>query len=289
MGHQLRREIIATTMANSLINRMGPTFLKSRMNKTGASVSEIAEAYIIVREAFGLRSLWDQIEALDNKVPAQVQLKAMHEISNLSEHAITWFLTRLGRDADIGSDVREYGRNIELLRKNLVDVVNDELRSSIKLFTSSLVNDGLPEGLAGHIALMPVLASACDIIKVSLEQETDLLDTAKTYFELGDRFHLDWLRQKARFLKSHDQWQSEATSGLVDQLYSSQAGMTIRVLRDTSCQGKKGKSIFKCWMDEHEATARQLDPLFAELRRAGSIDLAMLVIAEQRLRHLYGG
>ena len=86
--HRLAREIVATSMANSLVNRLGPTFLKAKMNKTGASAAQIAKAYIIVRDTYNLRALWDQIEALDNKVPAEVQLKAMREIALLSEHAI---------------------------------------------------------------------------------------------------------------------------------------------------------------------------------------------------------
>lgn len=100
---------------------------------------------------------------------------------------------------------------------------------------------------------------------------------------------MDWLRQQARYLTSDDHWHAEATNGLVDQLYSCQAGMTMRVLRDTGAKKKKDKTLLDMWMDSHPNMTKQFDPLFAELRRSGSIDLPMLVIAEQRLRGLYGG
>ncbi len=294
LRHLLKREIVATMMANSMINRMGPTFLQSRMSKTGASVKQVMQAYLIVRDAFGLRKLWDAIEKIDANVPAQVQLKAMKEIAHLSEHGITWFLTRLGRPMDINSDCKEFSAGIEALSAQLNDVVTPGLKDAIKQRQNAFIRDGIPEPLAYQIALMPVLSSACDIIRISSEQGMDLKNTARTYFELGERFHLDWMRQKARYLPHDDHWQTEASNGLMDQLYSSQAGMTVHILRDVNGKGNNrkleaGVSSIDLWAEKHVHHLKQLDTLFADLRRAGTVDLTMLMVAEQRLRNLYGG
>ncbi len=292
LRHRLKREIIATMMASSLVNRMGPTFLQSRMSKTGASVKEVVQAYLIVRDAFDLRNVWDEIEALDGSVPAQVQLRAMREIAHLSEHGITWFLTRLGRDMDVNEDSKAFSKGIKSLSAALDELVTKELGETIKQRHNAFVQDGIPDDLAHKIALMPVLSSACDIIRISSEQGMDMKNTARTYFELGERFHLDWMRQKARFLPHEDHWQSEAANGLMDQLYSSQAGMTVRILRDVNGKGKKmpkGQSMVDLWAEKHAHQLKQLDGLFVDLRRAGTVDLTMLTVAEQRLRSLYGG
>ncbi|MGB4057917.1 MAG: NAD-glutamate dehydrogenase, partial [Alphaproteobacteria bacterium] len=158
--HRLRREIIATGLANSLINRLGPTFIKSRMQKTGATAADIARAYIVVREAFGLRKLWDEIESIDNKVPALVQLKAMREIALTAEYAVTWFLTRGARKFDLSAHMKEYSTGITALRKNLTDLVTEDVRSGIQMREKAGIADGLPATLAHQIALMPVLTSA---------------------------------------------------------------------------------------------------------------------------------
>lgn len=289
LRHRLKREIIATMMANSLINRMGPTFLKSRMNKTGASVEEIVQAYLIVRDAFGLRHLWDDIEALDGKVPTQVQLKAMNEIAQLSEHGITWFLTRLGRSMDINKDAKDFRDGIKALSKNLDDLVTTTFKEVIDQRTGASVKDGLPKELAHDIALMPVLSSACDIIRIAGEQKTDLKNTARTYFELGERFHFVWLRQQVRFLPREDQWSIEASNGLMDQLYGCQAEVTVRILKDLNGKAKKEQkdcSLVDEWLDSHSYKVKQLDTLFSDLRRSGTIDLTMITVAEQRLRTL---
>lgn len=289
--HRLAREIIATQMANSLVNRMGPTFLSEMMKKTGASPDQIAKAYLIVREIFGLRGLWDKIEGLDNKVPAQVQLKAMREIHQLSEHCVAWFLTRFGRDLEIGREIREFSPKIEALQKVLPKIVTSDVADGIEARTRSGEKDGLPKALAHDIALMHVLSSACDIIRVALDQKADLAIAAQAYFEVGQHFHMDWLRQQARFLPVENSWQSEATRGLIDQIYGCQAALTGRILRDTSGTCRKEGSKVSCsveWLGIHETQLKKLEPLFVDLRRVGSVDLSMLVIAEQRLRNLAG-
>lgn len=292
MRHRLKREIISTMMANSLVNRMGPTFTKSRMNKTGARVDQVIEAYIVTRDAFKLRPLWDEIESLDGKVPAEVQLKAMREVAHMAEHTITWFLTRLGRDLDLDKDTQKFGESIQTLRKSIDELLTDDLRTSINARTDMGVRDGLPQNLSRQIALMPVLSSACDIIRIGLEQKTDLMNTTRTYFEVGEAFHLDWLRQQAKFLPHDSSWQGEASSGLIESFYGCQAGLTVRVLRDLN--GKAGKaarkgSMLEAWLKDHDHLLKQFEPLFAELRRAGTVDLTMLTVAEQRLRQLFGG
>ena len=180
--HKLHREIIATGLANSLINRLGPTFIKSRMKKTGAGAAEVARAYVVTREAFNLRKLWDDIEKLDNKVPAMVQLKAMREIAHTAEHVITWFLTRGARNFNLSAHIKDYGEGIANLREHLVDLVTDDVRKGIKQREQTAIADCLPKDLAHQIALMPVLSSACDFISIPLRQHADLSAVTRMYY-----------------------------------------------------------------------------------------------------------
>ncbi len=294
--HRLRREIIATSMATSLVNRMGPTFVKGLMDKTGANCADVARAYLVVRDSFGLRPLWDQIESLDNKVPAQVQLKAMQDIAKMVERETIWFLTRLGRTPDIITDIKTFGKGVSTLCGHLDEIVTEELKQSIQQRTQLGINDGLSHTLAEQIALIPTLGAACDIVRISRNSHRDILLAARTYFELGEYFHIDWFRQQARYMTADDRWSAEALDALTEQFHSCQAGLTIHILDDMK-HGIKNKklgrnghgSIVKAWAENHEQQLHLFESLFADIRRVGTIDLPMLVIAEQRLRSLYGG
>ena len=72
----------------------GITFVHDMRARTGRSAAEVAQAYMIVREVFELRHLWTEIEALDNKVAAQVQIEMLLEIADLVERAAAWLLYR---------------------------------------------------------------------------------------------------------------------------------------------------------------------------------------------------
>ncbi|MGO9932543.1 MAG: NAD-glutamate dehydrogenase, partial [Steroidobacteraceae bacterium] len=99
--HRLRREIIATAITNSMINRVGPVFPVRAQDDTGADPAAIARAYSIAREVFALRYIWSQIEALDNKIPAAVQYTAMFQTTRLLRHMSYWLLENQRNDLDI--------------------------------------------------------------------------------------------------------------------------------------------------------------------------------------------
>jgi glutamate dehydrogenase len=294
LQHQLKRQIICTTLASSLVNRMGPTFVRERMAKGAASPADVAKAFIVVREAFGLRGLWEEIEALDNKVPALVQLKAFRSIAHMTERAVAWLLARQGQALDINKDIATFETGVTILRKNYESYVTPGLLGLIKQTARALAQDGLPETLAHDIALMPLLASACDIVRIGAAQKADVLLIAKIYFEVGEVFQLDWMRVHAGYLPGSDYWSAEARDSIIDNLYAAQAGLTVRILKDVgggSPKAKKGEGLLSPvagWLAGN-AAAQGIEPLLADVRKAGNVDLPMLIIAEQKLRGLYGG
>jgi len=287
--HRLAREIIATTMANSLVNRMGPTFIKSTIQKTGASAENIARAYLIVRDAFGLPEVWNKLESLDNQVTADTQLQAMHETALLTDHVVTWLLTRLGRSLDFGKDIKNFGDGVAILQKNLQGLLTPDLKTFINKNINTSFDNGLPQDIAHTIALMPVMSSACDIIRIALDYKQDLLKVAQTYFEVGEKFQMDWLRTQARGLHADNHWEAKAVNGIMAHLYDCQAGMTVRILQDNRKKSDEDVSIAQQWFKNNAANLEQIDPLFMELRSSGTVDLPMLITAEQRLRQLYNG
>jgi glutamate dehydrogenase len=290
--HRLRREIVATALASETVNRMGPTFVKAVMNKTGANSADVARAWLIVREAFGLAALWAEIEALDNKVPAATQLRALSEISRMVEREVIWFLTRLGREPDISREMRDYGAGIKSLQDNLEAVATPDLANTIRTRYEDGVKEGLPKDLAKRLSVIPALGAACDILRIARDSGSEIPLTARTYYETGDHFRLPWLRQQARIMPANDRWTSEAMIGLIEQFHDIQSGLAGRILKQTpkaekiSGRTKPQTGIVERWTETRGQQAKQLEPMIAELFQAGTLDMAMLIMAEQKLRQL---
>jgi len=92
--HRLRREIIATAVTNSMVNRMGSTFVMRMQEDTGESSAAVAKAYSIAREVIDARQAWGEIDALDGKVSESAQVDALMRIWNVLRAMTRWLLQR---------------------------------------------------------------------------------------------------------------------------------------------------------------------------------------------------
>ena len=119
--HRLRREIIATVLADDLVNLGGPTFVAMLKENTGMPAAA-RSAYAVTRGAFQLRDIWGRIEALDTKVPAALQTEMLIETTKLAESGTSWFLRNGEHPLDIAANLAAYGPGIKALLagKNIV-------------------------------------------------------------------------------------------------------------------------------------------------------------------------
>ncbi|MDF1793529.1 MAG: NAD-glutamate dehydrogenase [Thalassobaculaceae bacterium] len=298
LAHRLRREIIATTVTNSMINRVGATFLNTLGEQTGAKPAEIARAFTIVRDVFGLRGLWDAIEALDNKVPAALQTRMLLDIQRLVERETLWFLRNGRRPLDIASHVNEFEPGVSALKGCLVDVIGMVERDDLNLVCGELEEKGVSKALAHEIASLEALSSACDVVRLASASNSDVRTVATVYFQVGARFSLDWLRDRAVELAADTYWQKLAINALVDDFYLHQGHLAQNVLGHADggiLKGKaKGKSktgdsadaAISAWTGERPDDVTRTDRLLEDIRAADHVDLAMLAVANGQMRAL---
>ena len=121
--HRLRREIITTATTNSLVNRMGPTFVPRAQEDTGAEPAQIARAYTAAREIFDMRATWTEIEALDTRVPAKLQYSMAFQTSRLLRHVTYWLLAHRKRELHIDAAVAEFRKGVRQLEAEIVHVL----------------------------------------------------------------------------------------------------------------------------------------------------------------------
>ena len=271
--HRLRRELIATVAANDLVNRTGITFVREIGVRTGRGPGDVARAYMIVRQIFGLDAIWAEIEALDNKVPASLQLAMNKAAVRLIERATAWFLT--GAKLEIAALVEAYRPGVALLADRIAGPVSAPDRDELQRNIAAFAKQGAPEPLAERVARLDFLTSAVDIVRLANSASHDLLDTARRFYTVGDRFRLDELRAAARKLSADTQWQKLAVTALIEDLYAQQADVTARAL---------ARGDFDQWLTGHARDLERLDVLVREIAAAPQPDLAMLTVANRALR-----
>ncbi|HNQ91301.1 MAG TPA: NAD-glutamate dehydrogenase [Alphaproteobacteria bacterium] len=284
-SHQLRREIIAMAVSNSVVNRLGPTFIRKVMDRTGADVATVTYAYLIVRDAFGLRNLWAELEAQDNKVPASVQLRAMLKTVKLAERETYWILTKLGRELHRGKDSEFFSKGLLDLKKNITAILPKDVRANYDMRVDEWVSNGLPEKLAKEVAMLPLLGSAFDILQIAHARKIEIRKVAQVYFSLGSLFRFEKLRTKVLALDGDNPHMALAAAGMVDSLNTIQSDMTAHVIHDLPAK-ELGLDSAENWVERYCPRARFVLETIADMEKSGSADMATLVVIDQQLRTL---
>ena len=281
-AHPLKREIIATVVANDLVNRAGLTFIHDMRARTGREAPDIARSYRIVREAFALPALWARIEALDNRVPAAMQTEMLLDVTGLVEHEAAWLLR--GDRLDLGREIARFAPPVRHLAEIVQELLPESERALLDQRTAHFAAAGVPQPLAARVGGVVFLTTAFEISALAERATQPVNRAARTFYQLGARLALDELRAAARRLPSETPWQKIAAESLIDDFYALQAELAARVL--ATADG--AADPLATWAQAHADRLAPADAIASELRAAGAADLAMLVVARQQLRQALG-
>ncbi|MDH3693705.1 MAG: NAD-glutamate dehydrogenase, partial [Gammaproteobacteria bacterium] len=244
--HRLKREIIATYITNSLVNRAGPTFAFRLADVTGATAPDIARAYTAAREIFQMRDIWSAVEALDNKTPAKLQMQMLHFASGLVERATVWLLRHRRAPLDIADTVEFFKDGVSELIESFPKPMSAEIRLRLKRRTKSMVSSGVPEELATRVACFVPLSTALDIVEVAKNNDQEVATVGSVYYDLGARLHLLWLRDQTSELSVANHWHYLAKWSLRSEFHNQQRILAGEVIDQGS--SSKPKTMVDNWI-----------------------------------------
>ena len=227
--HRLKREIIATAVTNSTINRMGATFILRLNEDTGKGSAAIAKAFTVAREILDARELWSEIEALDGQVPEALQVDANLIIWSLLRHMSRWLLNRGGL-VDIAADVERYQPWVSELRLQLPQILSESAREQFATVQTDWEARGIPPKLAIRLARMPRLRMVLDMVEVAQHSGHAIARVARVFYGLGESLSLDWLRGQIEQLPVEGRWHAQARGSLLDELSQQHRALAMRVL-----------------------------------------------------------
>ncbi len=281
--HRLRREIIATRVTNSIVNRMGPQFVTRLKEDTGANSATVAKAYTVAREIFHARDYWSEIESLDNQVEASAQLEALMEMWNLLRHMTRRLITLPGGYAiDISSRVERFVPGLDEYRGCLMEVIGDSLRGQLGERRDELVGLGFPATLATICASLRYMHSALDIVDEAINESRSVAQVAEVYFRLLDRLSLRWLRAQIESLPVEQPWHAHARGNLRDELFSHHRLLVRQILAECADE----QDPIESWFRRHDSEASRVSLMLEQMRASTSSDYAALQVAVHGLGQL---
>jgi len=273
--HQLRREIVTTAVTNSLVNRMGPSFVMRACEETSASAADVARAYSIARELLQARDIWSDIEALDNRIPSEAQYAAYADTARTLRHATMWLLRR--QSALVVADtVSELSAPVRTFQQIVQRSLSGDLKREFVSTEQRYLDAGLPATLATRLANGTSRDAAFDVAELAKLQRRPIVAVAADWFAIGEKLKLDWLGSRIDRLVVDGPLQAIARSGLREAVRKLQrAIVTAAATQD-----------YNRWSASRREALARWERTLADVSAGGSSDFAALSVCVDSLRSL---
>jgi glutamate dehydrogenase len=294
-GHRLRREIVATTLANDVVNFGGATFSHRARESTGADTDAVARGFEAARRIFGFGELLARINVLDDKASASLQLALYQDVITLLRRQTYW-LVRRGRGFEraeprpLRGTIDAYRPGVEELRGMAMDVISPFERARVEARVEELVGKGAPVDLARDVARLRPLTSATDVIDLAARTGRPLEAAARVYHLVGDRFRFDRLRAAGGEIRSPEHWDRLAVRRLIEDLYADHQRIAEAILtgrEDAQVTAGWAADALETWSRTHAYEVERAEAALSEIGQGGWT-LAKLSLGETTLRELAG-
>jgi glutamate dehydrogenase len=279
--HRLRRDIISTQLANSMINRGGPSLVVRISDQTGASVDRIAAAFAAVRDSFGLTALNTEIEELDNKIAGAIQLGLFAAVQNLLLDRIVWFLRNVDLSLGLAGIVDHYRSGIAAVSAGLDDYLSADAKRARAAETQRITSQGVPEPLAQVIAGLPVLAAAADSVLIADRTGRPVVQVAAIYFAATAYFQLDRVIAAASDITLVDYFDRLAFDRAVDAI----GDALRRLVAEMAEAGGSGAEAVAAFVQRKGADVDRVRQAVHEIVASG-LTLSKLTVAASMLGDL---
>ena len=278
-SHRLRREIVATSVINNMVNLAGISFDHRMTEDSGASVSDVARAFVASREIFGFADIWRQIDALGSSVSLDTQIALFLDARRMAERGTVWLLRHRRPPLDILEAVDAFSAGMAFLAESLDQVVSGRVANELERVVRDRMGAGVPLDLAERSARWLWLHTGFDIVEIAHTEARNVADAATAYWATFDAFDLGWLWDGVGNLPRSDRWQEQARSAIRDDLMTVLAELTRNVMR--AADGSPA-----AWIEANGRAVGRALAMHTEIRRAESFNLTTLSVALRQLRNL---
>ncbi|MBH0067836.1 MULTISPECIES: NAD-glutamate dehydrogenase [unclassified Pseudoalteromonas] len=282
-NHPLRKEIIATKLANSIVNDMGLNFMVRMHEETGANEAEIAMCYSIASEIFEMRDTWSSISALDNKIPAAVQTEMLYQLRRTVRRTTRWFLRHRNKSQTIEQGIEFFAPTFKDLSDNLNTYMIEKENDRIVIEANKLIDAGVPADIAKRIVSLSSLFSVMDLAEVANNSGKSISMVSNTYFKLGARMGLHWFLEQITKQPVANHWQALARSSYREELDWQQRTLSEVVLNSFEGDESDVDSQIDQWMDSQDLLLQRWKQMLAEFKTSQSHDFAKFSVALREL------
>jgi glutamate dehydrogenase len=279
-AHRLRNEILATKVANRLVNRLGPGVAFDLTEEEGASLHQVVSAFLVAERLLDLDKLWEQIEQDDLPETVRIELFSMAAASVRSH--ISDILRAAGGETRVEKLCALLEPGVRKIAAAATRLIRAEVRNEAVARRDRLIALGASDDIVRGLVRLYELDGVFGIAALAGRAKLDELETTRAYTRLGEALGLDWAQQQvARFVPA-DQWERLLTAGLARDFEQ----LRIEFLSHCSCSDVD-RGVEE-WVERHGDRIGQFRDLVARARSEGHVSAPMLAQIAGQARILLG-
>ncbi|GAC1574911.1 MAG: NAD-glutamate dehydrogenase [Sphingomicrobium sp.] len=273
-SHRLRHEIVATKVANRLVNRLGPNIALDLTEEEGASLGQVVSAFLVVEHLLGLRSLWEQIEGAAVTEQARIELFATAARS-IRAH-LSDVLRTAGAEMNVSALVKKLSPGLDKVARGRAKLIRSEVRGESAARREQYLALGADDAIADALVRLFELDGIFAIAGLGARKDLDEVALTRAYTRLGEALGLDWAQQQVARFTPADPWERLLVAGL---------GRDFEQLRiDFLGRGRSDDpdATVERWVERNQPRIDQFRRLVSRARGTGAVSVPMLAqIASQ--------
>jgi glutamate dehydrogenase len=279
-GHRLRGEIVATKLANRIVNRLGVLHPFELAEEEGASLGDIAGMFVAAEQLFGVPELWQAIET--EAMPEAARLALLDEVAVAVRSQIADLL-RVSRAGDSPATIVDRLRpGIVALDEQTKALLLAEAQAQSDRISTRLADAGAPPTLIERVVRLFQLDGAVGLAELGRKRGMDEVVLTRAFTRLGQQLGLDWAQANAARITAGDPWERLLIAGLARDFQQ------LRLDFLTRTSGDDPQAAVDVWLAENRARVDQFNALVARARQAPQPSAAMLAQIAGQARVLLG-
>lgn len=278
--HRLRSEIVATKLANRVVNRLGVLHPFELAEEEGAAMRDIAAMFVVAEQLLGLPALWEAVETAEISEGARVALLDELAVAVRGQIADLLRITRPG--ASPAEVIERLRPGIQALGREAKGLMLTEVRAQADRICGKLTAAGAPRELVDQVVHVFELDGCIGLADLGQRRGIDELVLTRAFTALGQALGLDWAQATAARITTGDVWERLLIAGLARDFQQLRLDFLGRV------EGQDPQATVDAWLAEHHARVDQFSALVRRARQSAVPNAAMLAQIAGQARVLLG-
>jgi glutamate dehydrogenase len=267
-AHRLRNEIVATKVANRLVNRLGPAVAFDLTEEEGASLGQVVTAFLVAERLLDLDKLWSEIEA--DPLPETVRIELFSIAASSVRAHLSDIIRAAGGEKRVEALCELFEPGVRKVSAAAAKLIRSEVRNEAVARRDRLIALGASEDIVRGLVRLYELDGMFAIAALAERKKIDELALTRAYTRLGESLGLDWAQQQvARFVPA-DQWERLLTAGLARDFEQLRIDFLAR--RRTGQPDEAAEE----WIADNQKRINQFRQLVVRARAEGHVSTSML-------------